>query len=678
MVQRRLLILAAIASLWAADVLYHLISLQVVHHQYYVRLARSHQEVPVELPGPRGAIFDRNGQTLAMSVPTESVYVNPLKLPDLGVAADLLSRVLHLDRAELLDDLQRAFDDHRGYLLIKRRIDFQEAENLRDLGIDWIGIERESQRHYPKGALAAHVLGGVDFQEKGNAGVERALEDDLRGIPGKLRLVTDVKGRGIDSQLASQPHPGASVTLTIDEHIQFEAERTLKAAVLEHHAATGSLVVMNPITGDVLAMASYPTFDPNDAAVDPKDPARINHAVALPFEPGSVFKVITLSAALETTRLRPESLINCHGGAFKLPGRIIHDSHLGLGIIPMADVLARSSNAGAVEVGSHVGPENLYKYVRRFGFGSKTGIELKEENRGRVWPFDKWRKTSWASVSMGQEVGVTTLQLAQAASIVANGGMLVRPHLVLRKADKPYVAPPPVRVLQPENAITMRQMMEGVVVLPYGTGRRARLAGYSVGGKTGSAQIFDTISKHYTHAYNGTFMGFAPLVNPALVVVVTLNGTHGEGGFGGVVAAPVFHDVATEALRVLEVPKDLPDDTPTAVTQVTSAAELSDLADVDTSDNENILSGADEDDAAPAAAPRTAVAITTVAAAVPLAPAGPTVPNFKGKSMRAVFAEAAEKGLTILPAGSGIARIQDPPPGAPLRQGERIRVQFAR
>ena len=659
MAQGRLLILAGIAALWGADVLYHLLSLQVLHHQYYVRLARSHQEVPLEIPAPRGTLFDRTGQTLAMSVPTETVYVNPLKLPDLDVAADLLGRVLHLDRTALRTTLHQAYDEHRGYLLIKRRIDFQEAENLRDLGFDWIGVQRESQRHYPKGSLAAHVLGGVDFSETGQSGVERSLEQDLHGIPGKMRLVTDVKGRGLDSQLASQPRPGTSITLTIDERIQFVAEREIKDAVEAHHATSGSVVAMNPITGEVLAMASYPTYDPNDPP-NGRDPRRINHAVSLPFEPGSVFKVITLSAALETTRLGPDSLINCHGGVFKLPGRVIHDSHLGIGVVPMADVLARSSNSGAVEIGSHVGPENLYKYVRRFGFGQRTGIELKEENRGRVWPFEKWRKTSWASVSMGQEVGVTTLQLAQAAAVVANGGLLVHPHLVLKKGDQTVPVAPPVRVLEPEHAIVMRSMMEGVVVLPYGTGRRARLDGYSVGGKTGSAQIFDTASKHYTHAYNGSFMGFAPLTNPALVVVVTLNGTHGEGGFGGVVAAPVFHAVATEALRVMEVPRDLPDQSPNTV--VASKVNADDLADADTSDSDNVLLAGDED------SPETLVAGVL----------GPTVPNFRGMNMRAVLAAAAEQGLTILPAGSGIARVQYPPPGAPLHQGERIRVQFAR
>jgi cell division protein FtsI (penicillin-binding protein 3) len=411
---------------------------------------------------------------------------------------------------------------------------------------------------------------------------------------------------------------------------------------------------MNPRNGDILAMASYPPYNPN-VPPQPADPAiaRHNHAVSVPFEPGSVFKVITLSAALETTSLTPDSMVNCHGGVLKLPGRIIHDSHLGYGIMPMAMVLAKSSNIGAIEVGTRVGQQNMYDYMRRFGFGQKTGIELPAESSGKLRRLSNWGRTSLASVSMGQEVSVTTLQLAQAASVIASGGLLVRPRIVMKKGDRTIPPVPPVRVLKAETAITMRQMMEGVVL--HGTGTAARVAGYTVGGKTGSAQIFDVASHHYTHTYNGSFMGFTPLTNPSLVLVVTLNGTHGNAGFGGAAAAPVFHTVATEALRVMDVPKDIIDEPP-----VTLKTVLNDLAAADDRTGEaNILEEGDEDVPPPSGG-------------------GPTVPNFKGKTMRAVLAEAAARGLTVLPAGSGVARVQNPPPGAVLREGERIRVQFSR
>lgn len=626
-------------------------------------MARQRQEITVEIPAPRGQILDRSGHALAISIPSEKVIVNPLKIPDLNFAADILARVLHLDGADLFFGLKEAKEHGRGYFVVKPKISFEEAQSLRSLQLDWIDIERKSERHYPGGALAAHVLGSVDFAEQGNAGIEKALESDLRGVPGHILMLTDVKRRGIDSQLESGARPGAAVTLTIDERLQFVAERELAAAVQTHHAETGSVVAINPQTGDILALASYPTYDPN-LPPQPGESAlnRQNHAVSVPFEPGSVFKTITLSAALETTNLTPDSPINCHMGILTIFGRTIHDSHVGVyGILPMSMVLAHSSNIGAIEVGLRVGQENMYDYVRRFGFGQRTGITLPAESPGQLRKLARWQKGSLPSIAMGQEVSVTTLQLAQAACVIANGGLLVRPRLVMKKGNQVIPAVQPVRVIKPETAITMRQMMEGVVL--YGTGRLvAKLQGYSSGGKTGTAQIFDTATHHYTHTYNGSFMGFAPVTNPSIVVVATINGTHGEAGFAAPTAGPVFRAVTTEALRLLDVPHDLPDQEPP--TLVASAADAAgDLADVSlTSDGVNILEDPDEDSPEAQAAAKNA----------------PRVPNFRGMTMRDVFAEAAQKGYAIQPDGSGIARVQFPPAGAVLHEGERIRVRFAR
>jgi cell division protein FtsI (penicillin-binding protein 3) len=416
---------------------------------------------------------------------------------------------------------------------------------------------------------------------------------------------------------------------------------------------------MNPYSGEILALASYPTYDPNLAPQPGEDKARrLNHAISVPFEPGSVFKVITLSAALETTDLTPASMINCGRGQITLFGRTIHEAHHGYGTIPMAMVLAKSSNIGAIQIGLRVGQANMYRYVRKFGFGQKTGVPLPGESAGKVRKTERWTSASLPSMSMGQEISVTTLQLAQAAAVVANGGLLVQPRLVLKKGNQTMPAGQPVRVLRPETAITMRQMMEGVV-MPGGTGTRARLEGYTSGGKTGSAQIYDPVARHYMHAYNGSFMGFAPLTNPAMVAVVTLNGTHGTAGFGGLAAAPVFHAVLTEALRMLDVPKDLPDQAPTRVAAV-AEEEAGDLAIADIGAGQpNILEDGEDGDE-------------------PGQPAGPTVPNFRGMTMRAVLAAAAAKGLTVVPDGSGVARVQNPPPGSAVHQGERIRVGFAR
>ena len=671
MVDRRLAWLAGIVLIWGAAILFNLVSLQVIHHQEYSKLATERQVVAVEIPAPRGTIFDRNGQPLAMSVPTESVSIDPLRAPDLGVASELLSLVLHMDRTALYSKMKWAHDNHHGFLWVKRKISYEEGQNLRNLRLEWIHIQDESQRHYPKGTLAAHVLGSVDFEEKGNAGIEKALDGELRGQPGQAQMLTDVKRRGIDSQSASDARPGTPITLTIDERLQFAAERELAAAVEAHQAKSGSVVVMNPYNGEILALASYPTYDPNLPPRPGEDSAdRQNHAISVPFEPGSVFKVVTVSAALETTNLRPDSMINCLRGAITLFGRTIHEAHGGYGTIPMALVLAKSSNIGAIQIGLRVGQANMHQYVRKFGFGQRTGIPLPGESAGKVRRLALWSKASLPSVSMGQEVSVTTLQLAQAAAVIANGGLLVKPRLVLKKGSQAVPTEQPVRVLEPETAITMQQMMEGVV-LPGGTGTRARLEGYTSGGKTGSAQIYDPAAKHYTHTYNGSFMGFAPLINPAMVAVVTLNGTHGSAGFGGQASAPVFHTVVTEALRVLDVPKDLPDQTPTR-TPVAADEESSDLAIADIGRGQpNILEDADDED-------QPAAEQAEGPSRVPDQPVGPTVPNFRGMTMRAVLAEAVAKGLMVLPDGSGVARVQYPPPGSTLHQGERIRVQFAR
>ena len=658
MTERRLIWLTRIVLFWGVVIFFKLVGLQVIHHQEYAKKARQRQELVVTIPAPRGTIFDRSNQALAMSVPTHSVYINPLKIPDLEVASDLLARALHLDRTTLYGQMKNAYDNHRGFLWIKRKATFDEARCLSDMHRDWIALQQESQRHYPKGTLAAHVLGSVDFEESGNAGVEKAMDEDLRGEPGAMRLLTDVKRRGIDSQLDTEAHPGTSLTLTIDERIQFVAERELAEAVKSHGAASGSVVVMVPATGDILALVSYPFYDPNDAPTTGRDyAARQNHAVSVPFEPGSVFKVITLSAALETTRLTADSLINCHGGRLPLPGRVVQDSHLGIGIVPMWEVLARSSNVGAVEIGMRVGNQRMYDYVRKFGFGQKTGIALPAESSGKLRKLQKWGTTSLASISFGHEVSVTTLQLAQAASVIASGGLLVKPRLVLKKGDQTVPVEPPQRVLRPENVLTMRRMMEGVVITEHGTGHAAKLQGYSVGGKTGSAQIYDYATRRYSHNnYNGSFMGFAPLNNPAIVVVVTLNGTHGTAGFGGAAAAPVFRAVASEALRVLEVPKDIPDEP----MLLTKAGDTDDAAVMDIDEaGPNILEDADDDDAPPVAD-------------------GATVPNFRGMTMREVLATAASHGYTVVPDGSGVARGQTPAPGAVLHQGQPIRVQFAR
>jgi cell division protein FtsI (penicillin-binding protein 3) len=672
---RRLQYFAGIVLLWGVAILFRLFSLQVVHHADYVRAAHRQQEETVEIAAPRGSIFDRSGQLLAGSVKRDSVYIDPLQVPDLQVASAILSDVLHLDRTALYGRMQWYAANQKGFMWVEHTIEPEQYEQLHSLHLDWIRFAKESRRNYPRNMLAAHVIGAVDGEEIGQWGLEKSLETELQGLPGSVRVLNDAKGRAIDSQAEADPRPGTDLTLSIDERIQLPAQEAIARAVLEAHAESGSVVVMNPNTGDILAIASYPSFDPNQPPGGGKDAAaaRFNHAVSVPFEPGSVFKVFTLSAALETTDLKPESMINCGNGTLTMAGRTVHEAHHGYGTMPMAMVLAKSSNIGAIQVGLKVGSTNLYDYVRRFGLGSRTGIPLPAESPGIVRKLSRWRTTSLMSVSMGHEVGVTTLQLARGCSAVANGGLLVRPRLILKKGNQEVPVAAPVRILKPETAMTMRRMMEGVVL--FGTGKRyANLKGYSSAGKTGSAQIYDYVTRHYTHSYNASFMGFAPVTNPAIVVVVTVNKTQGgSAGYGGPVAGPVFREVMTEALRVLDVPRDVPDSDPEATpdTHVAEDAPPTEDGPVDPPVLEEV---ADSEPAQPPVmgplpAPPPIVAVQL---------SGPRAPNFIGLPMRSVVALAQAQGLPVVLAGTGIVRTQSPPPGAVLREGERIRVDLAR
>jgi len=496
--------------------------------------------------------------------------VNPQKIPDAGMAADLLSRVLDLDRPKLYAKIESARLRGSGFLWIKRKVSADEAERIHSMKLDWVEFREEMRRFYPHGQLAAHVLGSTgmvdrdDLIERGNGGIEMSFDDDLAGQPGLAREFTDVLRHPYETVVSRKPEPGANLTLTIDPNLQYDAERELERAVKSSGAKTGSLVALDPHTGDVLAMANFPTFDPN-LLPGPGEPAeaRSNLAITTPFEPGSVFKVITVSAALESTSLTPDSLINCGHGVINLFGRVIHDDHR-YSILSVADVLAKSSNIGAIQIALKTGDRALYNYQRMFGFGQKTGIELPGESTGMLRRVEQWTPSSIGSLAMGHEVSVTSLQLALAGAAIANGGLLVKPRLVMsrQKPGEPiqeFAPEKPKRIIAPETAIKMRQMMEGVVLR--GTGRRyATLKGYTSGGKTGSAQVYDFKAHVYTHRYNASFLGFAPVANPQILIAVTLNDTTGgTAGYGGPVAAPVFREVAMSALRMLDVPKDLPD-----------------------------------------------------------------------------------------------------------------------
>lgn len=664
---RRVSFLVGLALAWALVIAARLVYLQVLRHAELAQTARSQHSGTEILQPPRGRILDRTGQTLALSVPVDSVFIDPRNTDDIDRAAAVLAPLLDLDETRLQERLAWGVENNKAFVWVKRKISAEESARLRQLGESWIQFRKESKRFYPKGAIGAHVTGSVDFDESGNAGLEQSLDEVLRGKPGLVTFLRDARQRGIDFRVLVEPRPGSDVWLSIDERIQYVADRELARAAQEHNCPTGSIVVVNPHNGEILAMASYPPFDSNQPVRRSEElAARTNQAISVPFEPGSVFKVVTLAAALETTDLTPESPIDCGPGVFTLFRRRIRDIHA-YGVMPVRQVLAKSSNIGAIQIALRAGESRLYEYIRKFGFGEKTGIPLPGESPGVVHELSRWRPTSIGSVAMGHELSATSLQLALAVSAIASGGVLPKPRLILgrRAPGGPFESEPLQagrRILRPETAILMRRMMEGVVL--EGTGKQARLAGFTAGGKTGSAQIPDPVTKRYTHRYNASFVGFAPVQNPVIVVAVTLNGA---SRYGGVVAAPVFQRVAHEALRILGAVPDVP------VEELVPrpAPREEDLA-------ESSGGGEESDEEAPEVAAGGEGAGTAVALEQIEVASGPRVPDFRGKPLRAVLAECARIGIRAEYEGSGVARAQEPPPGAILQAGQRVRIVFAR
>jgi cell division protein FtsI (penicillin-binding protein 3) len=702
---KRLLWLLRVLILWVVVIFLRLIWLQVLQHDELLKQAQSQQQKLVPIQAQRGSILDRTGQPLAKSLPAESVLVNPKRIRDAAVAANLLAPILGLDARQLAQKIRAASKRDSGFLWVKRKVTASEAGRVRSYHLEFVEFRPETRRFYPHGPLAAHVLGTVgiadpnETTERGTAGIEMSMDDDLAGLPGQIRVFNDVKQNSYDSVVARKPEPGADITLTIDQNLQYGAEKEIARAVQANGAKSGSIVVMNPYNGEILAMANYPAFDPNEPPTPGEAPgARSNLAISTPFEPGSVFKVVTLAAALETTRLRPDSPINCGNGSLSLFGRVIHD-HV-RGTLSMADVLAKSSNIGAIQIGLRIGNQQMYRYVHRFGFGRKTGVELPGESAGILRKVEQWTPTSIASVAMGQEIGVTSLQLALAGAALANGGLLPKPKLILARQKKGQALErlaeeKPERAIAPETAIQMRQMMEGVVL--HGTGTKyATIKGYTSGGKTGSAQIYDLKAHVYTHSYNASFLGFAPVANPQIVVAVTLHGTQGgNAGFGGPVAGPVFSKVAMTALRMLDVPKDLPESLLPSRAPVGDDVNDLSIADLGVGLDGSPSLNAQEADSVrsrsvssvtlpPVQAGSSVSAEESTEASLDRRPfltsalVGPKVPNFRGMTLRAVLEESAATGVQIEVLGNGLARNQQPPAGSILAPGARVRVQFTR
>jgi cell division protein FtsI (penicillin-binding protein 3) len=671
--EERTLIIGLILLGWVLIIVFRLFLFQVVSHAEFERLAKRQQERTMAIAAPRGSVYDRNGNVLAISSPSQMAVVNPRRIPNKEIAAALLARVLHLNTQKLQDFLEKssASKRHSGYSIVDTAVTSEEAAVLKSMNLDWLEIHEGSVRNYPNGSAAAHVIGNVDGLGNGVAGIELKLNKVLGGTPGVRRVERDGKAVSYNSEIVKAPVMGKNVGLTIDRELQYIAQESLKAAVIQNHAEHGSLVALNPRTGEILALENYPTYDPNDHLLTGEKPVgREDLAAVAPFEPGSVFKIVTLSAALETTTLTPNSLINCGGGVMRLYSRVIHDADPH-GVLSMQDVLALSSNIGAIRIGQQIGNKNLYEYIRRFGFGRRTGVELPAEAPGMLRPLKRWQPTSIGSVPMGHEVSVTSVQLAQMGSIIANGGFLVHPYLVSWEQEfngsrELVHHPDPVRVIKAQTASTMRMMMRRVMTEPHGTGRHLHVIGYTVGGKTGTAQIYDYAHRIYTHRYNASFMGFAPLNNPAVLVVVTVSGTTGQAGFGGEAAGPPFVRLMSSALNRMGIARDVPEQVEELIAKQQKAEGNADVVD-------------DADTVAGIDTPLTPQEVAEARGRDnDIDPNATRIPDFVGKTTRDVLQEATAAGIEVDMVGDGLARTQIPLPGAQLVPGEHVRVRFSR
>jgi cell division protein FtsI (penicillin-binding protein 3) len=655
---RRLRLLARIGLLWALLVTGRLVQLQVMQRDQYQKLAEAQQNKEIEIDGPRGLILDREGRPLAINIPTPSVYLNPRQVADVAPVARRLAQALGMDAAVVRAKIERGKEKNRAFVWIKRLISREAMARVERLNLPMVGIRDETGRVYPNRTLAANLLGWVDEDQSGAGGIELGMDKILRGHTGHARLVTDSRQRGVDMTVLEPAVAGANLGLTIDSRIQFVADEALAKAAIANGCERGSAVVLCPVTGDVLAMSSYPTFDPNLPVTDKRQiRSRVNQATSVPFEPGSTFKTFSYANVFHSTSQTPETAYDCGRGRWSYLGVPIRDHGHGYGTLKLEDAFAKSSNICTVKAAARLRPEQMLKFLQSFGFGSRTGLPLPGESGGMIRPINKWNERSVGYISIGHEIGATTMQLAVGAAVIANGGYRVQPRLILweeppgqnRKA-RPEGAKK--RVLDPETAITMRRLMQRVVNV--GTGRNARVAGYTTGGKTGSAQIFDRKSKKYLHEYNASFLGFAPVTNPSVVVAVTLNGAK---EFGGKLAAPVFSEIAAAAMRLRQVRRDISDEE--LKIQPTTDDMLADAS-------------------TPPAVPPLELAGSDEAAEQSLTLVGLRVPDFYGKSMDEAIRESIALGLELEVKGHGLVRSQHPPPGQVLDEGEKVRLTFAR
>src|ERR1700734_2307203 len=721
----RLYLLGGMLLFWCVAICGRLVYLQMFCYGSFVKQAEHQQQREIPLSAKRGVIYDRAGHELAMSVLVDSAFAVPSEVKDLPTAVSLITRITGEDHNVVLADCR----SHKTFCWVARKADDETIERIKSLNLQGIHFQKEPKRFYPARDLAAQVVGTVGMEDSGQSGIEHAFDDELRGRAGKMSISVDARRQWF-SDVEKQPEPGENLVLTVDKNIQYIAEKELEQAIHDTRAIAGTVIVENPHTGEILALANRPTFNPNlRKQITPG--ALTNRAVSYVYEPGSTFKLVTISAALEEKLTNPNEVFDCQMGSIVYNGMRIRDSKPH-GLLPVWGVLAESSDVGAIKIALRLGEDRFYKYIRAFGFGQQTGIELPGETRGLTKPVSRWSKVSIGAISMGQEIGISPLQLSTLASTIANDGVQVAPRIVAGTTD-PQPTPQTVafhpvdgrRVISSTTAAEMKQMMQKVVL--EGTGKKAVLEGYSSAGKTGTAQKVDP----GTHAYSKTkyvasFAGFAPLNDPAIVVAVILDSAVGLHQ-GGQVSAPVFQRIAQQVLEYMHTPHDveLPRSRQLLIAsrQVKTQdlaegspdhlGEALDVADAPTtgvaSTPPNTLANAIPESSSSAVVPaalRQRETVSAVAADLTQIPTvgnaqsaaspatdhlpssgtvvldaeqgGIVVPSFAGKSVRGAIELAEDSGLDLDAVGSGLGRDQMPAAGSHVASGSRVTVKFGR
>ena len=649
MTRLRVMLLALSVSLWALVIAIRLFHLQVLGHPFFEHQGARQSERTINLDPRRGPILDRNGKTLAVSVDAESLYAVPQDIENPAATAQALARALELEPAER-KELTASLGKSRAFVWVKRKLDPPTAQKVRALQLDGIGFLTENRRYYPKRELASQVLGYVGLDNTGMSGIEYAFEELIRGRGRKVVVHTDARRRPV-GHTERPSTDGHTVVLSLDEAVQYVAERELERVVLETQAAAGVVIVLDPFTGEVLAMANRPAFNPNRFAAPPSGRWR-NRAVTDAFEPGSIFKIVTAAAGIQERVVDPDELLDCGHGAIEIAGVRIND-HEVFDKLTFRNAVARSSDIGMIRVAQRVGRENFSRYVRDFGFGAPTGVDLPGESSGLLRATSKWSALSLPSMSFGQEVGVTAIQMAMAAAAVANGGYLMKPLVVSRVEDaegrvvKEYKPVVVRRLLSTETAEVLTDFLKEVV--KSGTGRHAVVPGYAVAGKTGTAQKVDASGRYSMADHVASFVGFTPVSHPALLILVSLDSPRGPKNQGGDVAAPLFARIAESTLRQLAVPPDDPGRVLRAVAEPASGVVRAAWRPV------------------PATTP------------APDAAVGPGImPDLRGQPAREAAITAARRGLIVELVGSGRVVAQSLPPGTEIEAGNPCVLTLAR